>query len=381
MPDRGRERTSRSRSPSKGGERKKSKKEKKAERDKKKEEARKLLEAPDSDDSSEVSPAGGPVAAIALPENLTTVDVDMLNSLCRSVNALTMQVAKVSEGMDKVADELRSQKIQVQAVASQVEKIYADTSKKMKSFETDMANINDDINKKISEMSKKLAAPTYASAASAAASSSTRLAPPALAASSGHAPSNGRRPTRLWLKGFKETLTTKFLTDFARRAIDRLAPDLRVGAEPGAPGFGATVYVDYPANTHMLPIRNGLTDLNLTHTDSEGNAHNIRVSPDQSLEARHRGRALGELWKLVEPHLSGMPIADRPKDFKLGNSNGKLFLVLDNRPLEFFSTSLDDQGNLNIVPNDKNLKKFKISAEQAQAWAAAASRTALRAGR
>jgi hypothetical protein len=233
-------------------------------------------------------------------------------------------------------------------------------------------------------MNKKVEAPlTYATAAASASASSPSAdpAPHASVAKVGQATANGHRPTRLWLKGFKETLTTKFLIDFARRAIERLAPDLRVGAKPGAFGFGATVYVDYPANTYMLPIRTALTALQLTHTDSEGNTHVIRVSPDQPLDVRHKGRALGELWKLVEPHLSGLPAADCPKDFKLGNSNGKLFLVIDNRPLELFSTLLDDQGNLTIVHNAKNTKKYKINEELAQAWASTASRTALRAGR
>jgi hypothetical protein len=173
-------------------------------------------------------------------------------------------------------------------------------------------------------------------------------------------------------------VTTKFLTDFVRRALDRISPDLRVGAKPGAPGFGAAVYVDYPANTYMQPIRNALVDLKLTHTDNEGASHDIRVSLDQSLEVRHKGRALGELWKLVEPHMAGLPPTVRPKDFKLGNSNGKLFLILDSRPLELFATSLDDQGNLSIVPNDKNLAKYQVKDALAQAWAAAASRSALR---
>jgi hypothetical protein len=309
---------------------------------------------------------------------VTTVDAEMISSVCRSVNALTTQLAKMSTSMDKVVDELKLQKTQVQAVVSQLERMHKDTTTKMEAFETDIAAINEDINTRLAEMSRKIASPTYAAAAAA---SSSRAGPVASAvpAVGGTLPAAGsRRPTRIWLKGFKEVLTTKFLTEYARRAIERISPDLQVGAKPGAPGFGAAVYIDYPANTHMMSIRTALVELNLTHTDDEGTSHNIRVSLDQSLEVRHKGRALGALWKLVEPHLAGLPAADRPKDYKLGNSNGKLFLVLDSRPLELFATTLDDQGNMSIVPNDKNLAKYKVSGELAQSWSIAASRSALR---
>jgi hypothetical protein len=82
----------------------------------------------------------------------------------------------------------------------------------------------------------------------------------------------------------------------------------------------------------------------------------------------------------VEPHLDGLPPAHRPKNYKLGNSNGKLFLVLNSRPLELFATSLDDQGNLSIIANEANLRKFEINDALAQSWAATAARSARRAG-
>jgi hypothetical protein len=133
--------------------------------------------------------------------------------------------------------------------------------------------------------------------------------------------------------------------------------------------------------TVMLPIKDGLSDLMLEHSDSEGNRHRIRISMDQSLEARHKGRVLGELWKLVEPHLSELPADVRPCNFKLGNSTGKLFVVVDNRPTELFATKLDDFGNLEVTPHERNLLKYTVSAETAASWAASASRSALRAGR
>jgi hypothetical protein len=130
----------------------------------------------------------------------------------------------------------------------------------------------------------------------------------------------------------------------------------------------------------MKPIRDAIIALKLTHThtDEENNTHEIRISYDQSLEDRHKGRTLGELWKLVQPHVAALPHDVRPQDYKLGNSNGRLFLVIGSRPLELFATHLDDQGNLHTTPHDKNLAKIQVKPELAQAWATAAARAALR---
>jgi hypothetical protein len=132
--------------------------------------------------------------------------------------------------------------------------------------------------------------------------------------------------------------------------------------------------------TRPAPVKQALADLQLKHINSDGNEREIRVATDQPLAVRHKGRALGELWKVVERHLAGLPPASRPTDFKLGNSNGKLFLVLNNRPIELFSTSLDDQGNVTLIPNGKNLAKYEINDALAQFWATSAARSALRTG-
>jgi hypothetical protein len=391
MADRGRDRT---RSPSKGADvepMSKSQRKKKEKEAKRKEAARLLAEvaASSSDDAdTNIKPNAD---AIALPEDSSSISVDMFNSLCRSVNSINSTLQSMSQGMDGMRAQLRDQKEQVRAVVNQLSQLHIDTEKKHEHFTKDMSDLNDEINKKLADMNNKFtgagpsvnsASPSWpaASSGSAAASgaSSSSAAPPP--SRSGLPLAGGRRPTRLWIKGFKETLTTKYLNEFARKALDRISPELRAGAQPGAPGFGAVVYIDFPTNTMMNPIKNALADLKLSHTDSAGDLHPLRISADQPLAVRHKGRALGELWKLVEPHLAGLPVADRPTDYKLGNSNGKLFLVINNRPAELFSTSLDDQGNLSITGNEKNLAKYKVNDEMAQSWAASAARSALRAG-
>jgi hypothetical protein len=181
------------------------------------------------------------------------------------------------------------------------------------------------------------------------------------------------------LKGFRETLTSKFLNEYAKQALDRISPDLRAEAKLGAPGFGAVVYIDYPLGTLMNPIRKALVDLKLVHKDEEGNEHPIRVATDQPLAVRHKGRLLGELWKLVEPHLANLPDGSCSRGFKLGTSNGKLFLVISERPVELFATALDDQGNLTVNLSAKIPKKLGITESLAQSWITTATKAADRA--
>jgi hypothetical protein len=314
-------------------------------------------------------------SALALPENVTTVDAELINSLCRSVNEMTTAVAKMSKGMDKVTEELRSQKAQVQTVVSQLQQLHLDTTKKMTKFEDDMTTMNTDIDAKLAEMGKLLAAPpTYASTV-ASASSSDAVAT-TLAAKPPASQGGAHRPTRIWLKGFRETLTTKFLNNYASTVITKLPAHLRTNARSGAPGFGAVAYIDFPSGTPMGQVKTAIHEMNLTHTDDLNETHKIRTAPDVPLAVRHRGRVLGELWKLVQPHL------DLQADcvgYKLGNSNGRLFIVLGDRPTELFSSSVDDSG-LHVTPHEKNLEKYKITADQAAAWITSASKSAFRAG-
>jgi hypothetical protein len=373
MADRGRARDSRSRSPSKGG--RKSKKEKKADREKKKDEARKILEQPDSDSSEE---AHGTGSTVALPTDVQQIDADLINSLCRSINTMTTAMAKVEQGLSQVQHELRLQKAQIESVVTQVETIATNTDARMKQFEADMKAANDDIDGRLAKLAAATASSRPVSFASAAARGAAGSAGPAPTVAAGGPPAGGFRPTRVWIKGFKETLTTKYLNEYARKAADRLPPDLRGVAKTGAPGFGSAVFLDFPDGTLMNPIKSALIDMDLKHTDESGVEHSLRISTDQPLEVRHKGRALGELWKLVEPHLSGLPAASRPTGFKLGSSNGKLFLVLNNRPIELFSTYIDDRGAMHINPNLDNLGKYQVDEAMAQSWACAASRSAAR---
>jgi hypothetical protein len=303
--------------------------------------------------------------ALALPEDNTTVDAALINSLCRSVNEMTQAVAKMSIGMDKVHAELTAQKIQVQAVVQQLEKLNHDTTEKMSKFEDEMNDLNKDIDKRLAEMSKKQFAPAPTYSAAAASASSSGSGPPAVGPGGPAASKGGAfRPCRIWLKGFRETLTTKYLNNYANTVITNLPVALRPGARAGAPGFGAVVYIDFPAGTDMVQVKKAIQDQDLKHTDANNTVHKLRTAPDVPLAVRHRGRVLGELWKLVLPHLEAQ---EDMTDVKLGNSNGRLFIVSGDRPTELFAAVADDSG-LAINPHEKNLEKLKIPLALAASW-------------
>jgi hypothetical protein len=95
------------------------------------------------------------------------------------------------------------------------------------------------------------------------------------------------------------------------------------------------------------------------------------------LVIRHKVRALGELWKRLLPHLEGLPEGTRPKDFKLGNSNALLFLIVNNRPSELYSTTLDDHVSLNLIAHEANLSEVKVTAEIAQSWSTSVAKSAM----
>jgi hypothetical protein len=325
--------------------------------------------------------AAAPGAALALPTDNSVLSIDFVNSLANSINDLTRTMKDVQLGMQAMQRESQEQRGQIAAIVGELQSMRTMIQTNNTKYETEMATLNDDINTKLEQMKAASARLGAATAPPPSASSSSSAAAQAASASSGGPPAPGiHRPTRIWLKGFKETLTTKFLNEYARKALDRISPDLRGGAKPGAPGFGPVVYIDYPPGTLMAPIKAALLDLDLKHTDDAGQEHSIRVTSDQPLAVRHKGRVLGELWKLVEPYLNGLPTATRPKNFRLGNSNGKLFLVLDHRPLELFATTFDDFGTMHVTPNMANLGKYKVDDAMAQSWATAASRSAARVG-
>jgi hypothetical protein len=204
-------------------------------------------------------------------------------------------MSKVEKGLEQVQTELRQQKSHVEAVVHQVEKIAANTADRMQKFEDDMKAKSEDIDARLAKLAATTASlPTYAAAAAASVSpSSAALAAPTVQAGS-TPPGVAHRPTRIWIKGFKETLTTKYLVNFGNDVSKKLPASLRADACAGAPGFGAVLHLTFPAGTNMADVKKAIGDLKLVHEDEAKQKHPLRTAPDV-LSDRHRGRVLGEL--------------------------------------------------------------------------------------
>jgi hypothetical protein len=329
--------------------------------------------------------AGSAVAVaapvLALSTDNTVLSIDFVNSLASSINGLTTTMKEVQLGMQALQRESHEQRGQIAAIVGELQGMRALVQSNNNKYETDMANLNKDINAKLELLKADSALPgaahhpppasSYAAAAASAASSSGG-GPPAARPT--------HRPCRLWLKGFGETLTTKALIAYADAAVARLPAEHRSGAKAGAPGFGAVVYIDFPADAAISTIKQHLSDLKLKHKQDNDDIKDIRVTNDMPIPVRHKAKVLGELWQKVKAHLERLPVDERPDPIQLSNNNGKLYLVIGTRPLELFGTAIDPQGLLQVNAKPANLSKYKIDTKIADAWVvdavAAASRFA-----
>jgi hypothetical protein len=378
MADRGRDRPSRSRSPSKGGT-KPSKKEKKQAREKKKQEALRVLQTPDTDSSEEVA-AGeshGSSTQLALPTDNQVLTAEFVNSLASSINELTRSVKDIHLGMQTMQKESKEQREQISAILGELKGMQASIATSNQQYKTDMDNLNKEIEEKMAELRANSGRPVSASAAAAASSSGgpSGALPPA-ASPSGPRPSH--RPCRLWFKGFGEVLTTKALNAFTADAVARLPAEHRSNAKPGSPGFGAVAYVDFPVTASIATIKQHLTDLKLQHTLENGEKKNIRITNDVPIPVRYTSKILGELWQNVKNHIATLEEGSRPDPLQLNNSNGKLYLIRGSRPLLLFETTIDKDGHMHVTAKTDNLAKYKITTVLSDAWIADATAAAAR---
>jgi hypothetical protein len=305
--------------------------------------------------------------AVALPTDNSVLSLEFVNSLATSINGLTTAMRDVQIGMQALQRESREQRGQLAGFVTELQNMRSMIQTNNKRYEDEMADLNKDIQNKLEKLKAESAAcRTSAPSSSSSGSAAAQAAPPVRGGPPAARPDH--RPSRLWLKGFGETLTTKALCTFADSAIARLPEHLRAGAKAGAPGFGAVVFIDFPLAAPISTIKQHLADLKLQHTLDDGSPKDIRVTPDMPIPTRYRAKVLGELWHKFKLHLSSLKPDERPDPVQLSNNNGKLFLVLGSRPLELFDTMLDPHGNIQVNAKHTNLLKYKVTNEMADAW-------------
>jgi hypothetical protein len=351
---------------------------KKAKKDKKEARRRRRDRGPGSPDtaSDEVAGGGAPAGAaaastpltVALPTDNSVLSIDFVNSLANSINGLTSAMKEVQLGMKAMQRESREQREHIADIVTELQSMKTMVQTNNQKYETAMAALNTDIKTKLEQM-KAASAHRGPAVPSPSASSSGSAAAQAAPPTGGGPPARlAHRPSRLWLKGFAETLTTKALCHFADAAVAQLPDDLQAGAKAGAPGFGAVVFIDFPPAAPIATIKQHLTDMKLKHKQENGDIKDIRVTNDMPIPVRYKAKVLGELWQKVRTHLDKLPAGERPDPIQLSNNNGKLYIVIGSRPQELFVTVIDPQGNMQVNAKNSNLMKYKITNEMADAW-------------
>jgi hypothetical protein len=368
-PSRSRSSSERGRHPTKDKPDKKSKKEKKEAR------RRRRDRGPGTPDTASDDVPGGAAGstsasstlAVALPTDNTVLSLEFVNSLASSINDLTTTMRDVQLGMQALQRESREQRGQLADFVTELQSMRTMMQTNNQRYENEMADLNKDIKNKLEQMKAETAARrTSASTSSSSGSAAAQAASPVGGGPPAARPAH--RPSRLWLKGFAETLTTKALCTFADSAVARLPEHLRAGAKAGAPGFGAVVFIDFPPAAPITTIKQHLVDLKLQHKLEDGSLKDIRVTNDMPIPVRYKAKVLGELWQKVKHHLTTLTPDERPDPVQLSNNNGKLFIVIGSRPQELFDTMLDPQGNIQVNAKHTNLLKYKVTSEMADAW-------------
>jgi hypothetical protein len=337
-------------------------------------------EKPAAASSSTLAVASSP---LALPTDNSIISVDFMNSLASSINSLTTTMQEVQIGMKAIQRESHEQRSQIAAIVGELQGMRAMVQANNSRYESDMANLNQDINHKLEQMkaaSASLGAAVPLLSARSSTSAAASAGPSASAASfsttTGSRPLH--RPHRLWFKGFGEVLTTKALNTFTSAAVARLPEEHRNLAKSGCPGFGAVAYVDFPPSASISTIKQHLVDMKLQHTIENGEVKFIRITNDVPIPVRYTSKILGELWQNVKDHVAKLEASERPDPLQLSNSNGKLYLIRGSRPLLLFETHPDKDGTIVVSPKTDNLAILKITSKLTDAWILDATKAAAR---
>jgi hypothetical protein len=283
--------------------------------------------------------------------------------------------------MSEIRKEAREQRSQIKTVVEEMQRMSIDTAEQNRNFKKDMKDLNKDINDKLAMLKKRTdalpaaGAPSAATYSAAAASDLPRpwSEGPLLAAPT-RGP--GEHPYRLWLKGFRDTLTTKQLVHFATtQVLTKLPPTLQAGAVARAPGFGAAVYIDFAATTDMKDAKNQVNAMKLTYTNSENNTVDIRASGDISLKVRYKNKFVGEVWSRLRKHLEEQPNFG---PFQIAQSSGKMFVLKNEKPTEVFKVVYDEKGAMTLEPKTANLVTMGVDDQLAAKWISLAADAAAR---
>jgi hypothetical protein len=204
-----------------------------------------------------------------------------------------------------------------------------------------------------------------------AARAATAAAPPPVAASAPRGPAASQN--RLWVKGFATTQTTKTMATYAKKYLECLPDDLRVNATMKGVGFGVSFSIAFPSKEEADAAFSILHTKKIDfYNQTTMRTEILRITKDKPQLVRNRDRVMGGVWQRVNTHIIA---TNQFKAYQLANSNGKLFLIVDDVPTELFkiaSTKVDETTRFEVIPNHRNLRTISVPEATANEWAEAA---------
>jgi hypothetical protein len=214
---------------------------------------------------------------------------------------------------------------------------------------------------------RRAAAPALASSRTASGSA----ARPVPTSPSSSAATTGKN--RIWVKGFVTTQTSMIMATSAKAYIGHLSPALQADARVQAAGFGVAISVVFSSKENADLAFDALREVKLPFLNrSTKMSEALRITRDLPFTARSRNRVTGVLWTHVNIHLRDTGVTG----YSLAQSNGRLYVIIDESPLELFKVMSVKEGETSrfeTTANFANLLRYNISREIAATWADEAS--------
>jgi hypothetical protein len=176
----------------------------------------------------------------------------------------------------------------------------------------------------------------------------------------------------VWIKGYPRDLTTKQLKAEASRIlglhdIDDDDVDIIVR------GFGRSFAIEFSSKDKARDFREEARDAKHTWVDPrDSSSHTLKVHADKPLFVRLRDRIFSHLWQKTLPKV----IAKDPHA-KLGQSRGKLWVLVQDCPYCIFSSRPDPEDETKVIleADADNCSTYGIASDEANVWMAQALRT------
>jgi uncharacterized coiled-coil protein SlyX len=176
----------------------------------------------------------------------------------------------------------------------------------------------------------------------------------------------------VWIKGYPRDLTTKQLRAEATRLLGLHDIDPEE-VEVIVRGFGRSFAFKFQSADAARDFREEARDALHTWTDPrDKDIHKLKVHADKPLFVRLRDRIFSALWQRVLPK-----VQEKSPAARLGQSRGKLWVILEDCPYSLFSSRPDpeDENKFVLEADEVNCLAYNISKDEANVWMAQALRT------